>query len=332
MIDPLLPHSGSSAKLPAPRREHASVSAPEVDPTLITGRGSCIGHHGELLQGSFWDRSRGKYVPGLLTLPLPSRRAYATFRPRDSQAGVRVQGAHSKSAKAAELTLELCSRRGLNRPTGGHLHLSSDIHRGWGMGSSTADVVATIRAVCDCCGLVLDEKEVSAIAVRAETASDPLAFDTTPVLFAQRDAHVLQRWEQPLPPLWLVGCILDVEPIDTVSMGPTRYSTSERTEFDRLRGLLDRAVRRRDPKALGRIATRSALINQRHLPKPHLGRVLDICGRTGGVGVQIAHSGNVCSIMYDATDPGVASRAFEARRELTDLSLPTTIHELWENP
>ena len=73
------------------------------------------------------------------------------------------------------------------------------------MGSSTADVVATIRAVCDCCGLPLDDLHVSAIAVQAETASDPLAFDTTPVLFAQRHAEVLRTAFTSLGP-W-AGCV-----------------------------------------------------------------------------------------------------------------------------
>lgn len=200
------------------------------------------------------------------------------------------------------------------------------------MGSSTADVVATIRSVCDCCGLPLDDLHISAIAVQAETASDPLAFDTVPVLFAQRHGEVLRRWNRPLPPVRLVGCRLPGQAVDTLGVSPPAYTSDEHAEFAHLTNALETAVRTGNARTLGRVATGSALINQRYLPKPDLPRVLEICERTGGVGVQVAHSGTVCSIMYDPTDAAVDQRTVRARRALDAAGFSSTARYLREDP
>ena len=297
-----------------------------------TGRGFCRGHHGELLQGVAWSPRRSENVPALVTIPLPRHGSFAVFRPHRTRHGVRSAGARSKSVRAAEIVLRTCDDHGLPRPPGGTLHLRSDLPRGCGMGSSTADVVATIRSVCDCCGLPLDDLHISAIAVQAETASDPLAFDTVPVLFAQRHGEVLRRWNRPLPPVRLVGCRLPGQAVDTLGVSPPAYTSDEHAEFAHLTSALETAVRTGNARTLGRVATGSALINQRYLPKPDLPRVLEICERTGGVGVQVAHSGTVCSIMYDPTDAAVDQRTVRARRALDAAGFSSTARYLREDP
>jgi uncharacterized protein involved in propanediol utilization len=51
---------------------------------------------------------------------------------------------------------------------------------------------------------------------------------------------------------------------------------------------------------LGRVATMSASICQRHLPKPRFETVLDIAQEYGACGVQVAHSGTLVGILLDA--------------------------------
>jgi len=309
-------------------RSGPGVGSGEFQP----GRGFCRGHHGELLQGVAWSPRRSEVVPALVTIPLPRHGASAVFRPHRTHRGVHADGTRGKSVRAAEIVLRTCDDLGLPRPPGGTLQLRSDLPRGCGMGSSTADVVATIRAVCDCCGLPLDDLHVSAIAVQAETASDPLAFDTTPVLFAQRHAEVLRRWDRPLPPVRLVGCRLPGQPVDTLGVSPPAYTSDEHAEFARLTSAMETAVRTGNTRILGGVATDSALINQRYLPKPDLPRVLEICERTGGVGVQVAHSGTVCSVMYDPADAAVDQRILRARRALDAAGFDSTAHFLGEDP
>ena len=56
---------------------------------------------------------------------------------------------------------------------------------------------------------------------------------------------------------------------------------------------------------LGRVATASSRINQRYLPKPVLDELLALCRRLGGHGVQVAHSGTVAGLIFDARMPGL---------------------------
>lgn len=92
---------------------------------------------------------------------------------------------------------------------------------------------------------------------------------------------------------------------------------------------LQRGVRERNAALLGRAATRSALLNESRLPKPKLPDLLRITRETGGVGVQIAHSGTVCAVVLGAARPRAAQRAREARAALDAMGLPRTIDQVW---
>ncbi|WP_158088263.1 hypothetical protein [Kocuria massiliensis] len=301
-----------------------SGEAVQGSETFPVGHGKCIRHHGEFLQGCFWDDESRTYVPGLVTVPIPEIQTHAVFHPDDAP-GIRVSGDRPKSARAAALTLEACQRHGGTPPPGGVVDISSQEDRGWGMGSSTSDVIATVRAVCSSCGVDLSRWEISRLAVRAEVASDPLAFESCPVLFAQRHARLLRQWQRPFPPLALVGCRLSREPVNTLAMHHEPYSRSERREFHRLRREIGRAITRGDPRLLGRVATRSAEINQRRVHQPGFDEVLEICRSVDGVGVQIAHSGNVCGLLLDDRSPGTAHKITQARDALTRAGFPPTL-------
>ncbi|BAG29982.1 hypothetical protein KRH_16350 [Kocuria rhizophila DC2201] len=107
------------------------------------------------------------------------------------------------------------------------------------------------------------------------------------------------------------------------------YSAGERRECARMLRDLERGVRERNAALLGRAATRSALLNESRLPKPELPDLLRITRETGGVGVQIAHSGTVCAVVLDAARPRAAQRAREARAALDAMGLPRTIDQVW---
>jgi uncharacterized protein involved in propanediol utilization len=262
-------------------------------------------HHGELLQGVFEDAC-GQYRRALVTLPNPERGTRAVFYPSERHWGIVGTPELAKVRRAAALALREFS----THPTpakGGQIEISSDIPRGIGMGSSTADVTATIRAVADYHGVPLSREEVGRLAVVAECASDSIMIDDRVVLFAHRDGEVLETLGHRLPPLVVVGC--DTEPgvrVDTLGFQPAVYDDRELGAFKALRGALRRAIATEDSTLLGRVATASARINQRFLPKGRLEPLIGLCERLGGCGVQIAHSGTVAGLMFDPRVPGVA--------------------------
>ena len=72
------------------------------------------------------------------------------------------------------------------------------------------------------------------------------------------------------------------------------------------------------------MATASARVNQRFLPKPSLPDLIELSRRLGGAGVQVAHSGTVAGLIFDARRPGIEDSVAECRAGIEALGLPVT--------
>jgi len=306
-----------------PATVHDLVQRRPFDPHpagFDVGVGYAPSHHGELLQGMFADAS-GQLRRALVTLPLPDRGSRAVFSPSHSHWGVVGSPELTKARRAALLTLREFSTHP-SPAKGGQVEITSNVPRGVGMGSSTSDVTATIRAVADYHGVSLSREEVARLAVLAELASDSIMIDDRVVLFAHRDGMVLETLGHSLPPLVVIGVDLAPEVhVDTLALAPAEYDDRELGAFQVLRGTLRRAVATSDTALLGRVATASARINQRFLPKPQLEDVLAVGLRHGGCGVQVAHSGTVAGLIIDARSPGVDAAIDRCVADLAGLGL-----------
>ena len=292
-------------------------------PTTV-GVGYAPAHHGELLQGMF-DDGTGRPRRALVTLPHADCGSRAVFHPSQSHWGVVGTPELTKVRRAAVLAL----REFTTHPSpakGGQIEITSDVPRGIGMGSSTSDVTATIRAVADYHGVSLSREEVGRLAVLAECASDSIMIDDRVVLFAHRDGVVLETLGHSLPRLIVVGC--DTDPggdgVDTLGHRPADYDDRELGAFQVLRAALRRAIATDDVALLGRVATASARINQRFLPKPRLEQLLDLAVEHGGHGVQVAHSGTVAGLIFDASRPDAEADARRCAVRVEQLGLVVT--------
>ncbi|MGO7335771.1 GHMP family kinase ATP-binding protein [Rhizobium leguminosarum] len=202
--------------------------------------------------------------------------------------------------------------------TGGDLTITSNIPVGYGLGSSTADVIASIRAAASYHGISLAPMDIARMAVEAEQACDSTMFDGEAVLFAQREGLVIEGLHGELPAIDLVSVnVAPDKPVDTLAFPPARYSTGEIEQFRSLRGFLRTAIRSGNASLLGRVATASATINQRHLPQEHFADIKLIAEKNNAVGIQVAHSGTVIGVMFDAAG-SAASKAIASA--MTDLS------------
>lgn len=269
------------------------------------GTGRASAHHGELIQGVFQDQN-GRLQRGLVTLPLNQMGSFATFRIGNSGGITVIPPEKTKAAKAAFLTLRHID----GHHASGLLTVESTIPVGHGYGSSTADVVAAIRAVADTFETGLRPSIISRLAVEAERASDAIAFEDQAVLFAQREGMVIEHFGDALPPIWVIGFKAnDGQLVDTLALPPARYSGEEIQTFAMLRGLAARAIRYQDPQLLGQAATLSAKISQRHLAKAQFATALSIANDFGACGVQVAHSGSLIGIILDAATTCIADTA-----------------------
>lgn len=263
----------------------------------MIGVAIAYGHHGELLQGMFSCGERTSR--GLITLPCPLFWSRATFQPGQLP-GVNVTPAgRQKARRAAELAL---THFGVQ--TGGSLCLSSNIPTRIGLGSSTADVTAAIRAVANSLGATLSAPEIARLAVSAETASDATMFGSRALLFAQREGVVIEDFGCDLPALEVLG--FNSAPhgpgIDTLALAPAHYSAAQVTSFDALRAQAGAAIRAGDVHALGEVATASARINQTCVPIPGFERLERLVATTQALGLAVAHSGTVAGLLFDPQD------------------------------
>jgi uncharacterized protein involved in propanediol utilization len=294
--------------------------------SLACSTGSAPAHHGEILQGAFRD-GQGRPRRALVTLPYPERGSRATFYPDPARTEILCPPGMTKTQQAAAISMEEFA--GAYSPrVGGRIEVSSTVPRGIGMGSSTADVTAVIRAIAAYHGVTPSPADVGRIAVQAESASDPIMIDDAVVLFAQREGIVLETLGRRLPWLTVVGCVAapDVGGIDTLALEPAVYSDADIDAFTVLMSVLRAAVAAGDSAGVGSVATASARISQRFVPNPALEFLLDVCRSGGGCGVHVAHSGTVAGVIFDPRRPGAdadaercADRLEKAGLELTGL-------------
>jgi uncharacterized protein involved in propanediol utilization len=300
--------------------------------STATGAGTAPVHHGELVQGAFTG-PEGVPVRALVTLPCPLHTTRATFTAVPGGEVTVSPPWKEKARRAAEIALE-----DLHLGMGGHLELTGDAPLGRGFGSSTSDVLAAVRAVRDAFGAPLTARETARLAVRAETASDALMFEETAVLFAQREGTVIEDFGRRLPPLRVLGfgsratdtTATGGHGVDTLALPAPRYDSEEIARFDRLRVLLRRSLHTQDAALLGRVATRSALLNQRHLPVPALGRLLTTARACGALGLQVAHSGDIAAFLFPPEPPEPPENLTPRTALARELLRGAGIEECWE--
>ena len=131
----------------------------------MSGVGVSEHHHGEILQGAV--RRGAESMPCLVTMPTRRVGSRAWYVPMAGDSG-RDRGDESvsaptgrcalevvpawklKAARAARLALEF-----VGAPVSGRLEIECSVATGVGLGSSTCDVVAAIRAVCAAYGVAV---------------------------------------------------------------------------------------------------------------------------------------------------------------------------------
>ena len=315
----------------------------------MNGEGVGVGvsehHHGEILQGAV--RRNGEVVPCLITMPI--RRVGSRVRYVPAAGDLPASGAGAgavraapnervldvvpawtlKAARAARLALEF-----VGAPAGaGRLEIECSVATGVGLGSSTCDVVATIRAVCAAYGVAVEPDVVARLAVAAEGAVDPIMFDRQVVLFAQRQGRVLDAFGSWIPSYVVVSIDTDAgtDGVDTLSLSPPQYTDAELEAFGHLVSRARAAFARRDAAAIAVVATESAILNQRFVSLRGFREIVALAGEFGALGVQIAHSGTVAGILFGAHPARARGTHGPAYPELTS-EVMTRVRSLGARP
>ncbi|MET9972005.1 kinase, partial [Streptomyces sp. NPDC006356] len=231
-----------------------------------TGVGTAFGTFGELLQGVLPERD-GDF---LVTLPV-ARWTRATFRPDPGSTDLVVRPAQKhKALRLARMIAEEAEQ-----PAGGLLTVNSVIPEGKGLASSSADLVATARAVGQALHLRMPASRIERLLARIEP-TDGVLYQGI-VAFHHRTVR-LRAVLGSLPAMAVIG-IDEGGAVDTVDFNriPKPFTAADRQQYARLLDRLTVAIRSRDLAEVGRVATRSALMNQALRYKRSLEPMRDIC-------------------------------------------------------
>ena len=282
-------------------------------------------HAGEILQGALHHQGRSRRL--LLSLPAPSLWTQASVHATPGEP-MRVEPAWaSKAQRAASLLLARLGRR----PPEVTIRLHTNIPSGKGCGSSTADVLATVRCLLAELKVTLPEEQIARFVVEVEEASDGSML-SRPALFRHREGVVEAYLDGAFPPMQVL--VVDAQPdaiVETTSLPRARYSDSQFAAFRHLVKRLKRAFRQGNPHEVGRVATASARISEQFLPKPHFEEFLRLIHREGGYGLAVSHSGTVMSALLPLQLPAAGRdrllRALDrwGQRVLTRYSLGSRV-------
>ncbi|GLZ39378.1 kinase [Actinokineospora sp. NBRC 105648] len=280
-----------------------------------TGVSTAFGTFGELLQGAL-PEADGDF---LVTLPI-ARWSIATFRTDPESVELQVRPAGKR--KALRLARMILADAG--ETSGGLLTIDSGIPEGKGLASSSADLVATARAVANALGLPMPAHRVEELLGRIEP-TDGVLYPGI-VAFYHRRVR-LHSFLGSLPPMAVVG-IDEGGTVDTVAFNriPKPFTAADRRDYASLLDRVTAAVRDGDLDTIGEVATRSAEMNQVLRPKRTLPALQRICAEVGGLGVVNAHSGTTLGILLDTRAPESRVRVAEAAKKCLSLAGNVTVY------
>ncbi|MFB6909018.1 kinase [Streptomyces bacillaris] len=279
----------------------APVAPLGAAPATAAGRaavGTANGTFGELLQGALPGpgeaEGEGRF---LVTLPV-ARWSTAQFELREPGSGLRVEPAGKSKARALAAAL----LKELGHPPVGVLSLTSSIPEGKGLASSSADLVATARAVLAVTGGRVPGRRLGELLTSIEP-TDGVMYPGV-VAFDHRRG-VLLRKLGPLPALQVVA-VDQGGLVDTLAFNHSApdFTQDERRHYARLLDDLTWAVADGDLAGVGKVSTESAALNQSRMPNRNFAELREICREVSGVGLVACHSGTMMGIALDPRQDG----------------------------
>ena len=263
-------------------------------PMIAPGSGTATGisycSFGELLQGILLEDN----VDFLVTLPI---QMYSVSRFVPDYLGTHIVTHPDIKTKSAAMARRILRHYG--KEMGGTIYIDCDIPSGKGLSSSSADLLATARAIETYMGIELPLGDLCSYMSDIEP-TDGVMYPES-VVYLQRKGILRNRLGR-LSDLTILA-LDEGGTIDTLEYHRRalagNHNLQHRTEFNELLDEMTQAFQQHDLTTIGKVSTRSAFINQKVNPKKNLETVHAVCQQTGGIGLVTAHSGTCLGILYD---------------------------------
>lgn len=295
---------------------YRSAAAPHQDRHRLVGQALQESHFGELIQGPVYHNNR--IVTAVVTLPRHDRYSIARVVVNSDVETAKKPTHATRACQGAQEVLRLAggdmTRLGLT--------LNSNIRAGSGGGSSTADILATIRATCNAVHFTMSNEAMQQLCWEIEGASDPLMICRhEAVLYGSRCGTVIRYFGRPLPEMICLGfdTSSNTEVLTSSLVGRENYSWKDVCEFRRCLSLFEQGLVMNDAKTIGEAATLSAELNQPRLQTRSFEKLQNLAKSVGSIGFTISHSGTVASFLFERTDLSVCARVQDASDGLQSL-------------
>lgn len=273
------------------------------------GRGTAPGTCGEFAQGILSDGT-----PFHVTCPInKSSTVVASLRDSQDLAIFGLGEHHSKLELAIRHTAELLDL-GTVEVTIRHW---SDLDIGKGMGSSTADVLAGVRAVAEAVGESLSPEVEGRVAAMVESSDGSMYPGIAAV--NHKTCELVEAWDW--YPEFVIVMLVPNNSVDTASI-PFHGQERMAEEYDDLLGKMNSAVQSRSIADFAEQSTRSAVMNDQFLLNPYSRNLRSRLAEFGALGLNVGHTGTVCGLLFANDDSGreAASEAsLEMSRQFPDL-------------
>ena len=264
------------------------------DLKMEIGIGYCHGTFGELVQGVINERD-----PFLIPLPI-NLYSKAIFFPQRPNREILVYDQNYKARQACQLLLNKYKIDG-----GGSLVVQSQLPIGKGMASSTADIIASLRAVASSFSLPLDEGIISEIATKIEP-TDGIMYDEA-ISYDYINGKLIETLGH-IPELLLFG--IDTGGfVDTQQFNQTskNYSFQDKVLLKKAYSLVKKGLSESHVPSIFNASTISAKINQKILPKEDFEEMEKLAETYKG-GLIVAHSGTVIGILLDPNHSNIIKK------------------------
>ncbi|MEE6208546.1 hypothetical protein U3A55_00025 [Salarchaeum sp. III] len=270
------------------------------------GKGISFGTFGELLQGVQAEND----LDFIVTLPI-NRYSQAEFSP-DGTGELKVIPTFKQ--KSALLAIRLLNHFTL--PIGGTLSIESDLPAGKGLASSSADLVATSRSIASAYNLEVPVELLQKFIGEIEPTDGVMHSGV--VSFYHRQVKLGEVFGS-IPPLTILA-IDEGGEVDTVEFNKVSksYTLKEKLEYTQLNNQLRQAFLENDVYSIGKVATRSAIMNQSWQEKRSLDYFLRLSTKYDALGVVVAHSGTFIGLLLWQEDESYNQKFSEIRNELQE--------------
>jgi len=190
---------------------------------------------------------------------------------------------------------------GLGIQSGYHLQcdFTRNIPIGKGLSSSTADMLATLRAVQEVFGFLFSERYISRIFAEIEP-HDGLHFNSS-VVYNHRAGRLVRNLDY--VPHFTIVAVDDGGEVDTVKYNQRLTFTPEiLCRFDALLDRVCEAYARRDDREIAACATESAKCHLERTENRLLKDVLSRAAPSAPIGIVATHSGTCAGFIYPRHD------------------------------